>query len=69
MVALSLPLYMLIRPYLWGSASAMTSTNIAMLLFVEFAAAGLLIAIGGPLGRLSTPQYLLIGLLFSRSTL
>ncbi len=64
-VALSLPLYMLVRPYLWGSASALTSTNIAMLLFAEFAAASLLIAIGGPLGRLSTPQYLLIGLFFT----
>jgi len=36
-----------------------------MLLFAEFAAASLLIAIGGPLGRVNTSQYLLIGLLFT----
>ena len=36
-----------------------------MLLFAEFAAASLLIAIGGPLGRINTSQYLLIGLLFT----
>ncbi len=65
MVALSLPLYMLVRPYLWGSASALTATNISMLIFAEFAAASLLIAIGGPLGRVNTSQYLLIGLLFT----
>jgi ammonium transporter Rh len=65
MVAISLPLYMLVRPYLWGSASALTATNISMLLFAEFAAASLLIAIGGPLGRVNTSQYLFIGLLFT----
>jgi ammonium transporter Rh len=65
LVALSLPLYMLVRPYLWGSASALTATNISMLIFAEFAAASLLIAIGGPLGRLNTSQYLLVGLLFT----
>lgn len=65
LVALSLPLYMLIRPYLWGSAADLTITNISILLFAEFAAASLLIAVGGPLGRINTPQYLLIGLLFT----
>ena len=65
MVALSLPLYMLVRPYLWGSASALTATNISMLLFAAFAAASLLIAIGGPLGRINTSQSLLIGALFT----
>lgn len=64
-VALSLPLYMLIRPYLWGSSAELAITNISMLLFAEFAAASLLIAIGGPLGRINTSQYLLIGLLFT----
>src|SRR3989304_9566728 len=64
-VALSLPLYMLVRPYLWGSAADLTVANISMLLFAEFAAASLLIAIGGPLGRVNTSQYLLIGLLFT----
>jgi ammonium transporter Rh len=65
MVALSLPLYMLIRPYLWGSSADFTLTNISMLLLAEFAAASLLIAIGGPLGRVNTSQYLLIGALFT----
>lgn len=65
LVALSLPLYMLLRPYLWGSAADLSITNISMLLFAEFAAASLLIAIGGPLGRINTSQYLLIGLLFT----
>jgi ammonium transporter Rh len=65
LVAISLPVYMLVRPYLWGSASTLTATNISMLLFAEFAAASLLIAIGGPLGRLNTNQYLLVGLLFT----
>jgi ammonium transporter Rh len=64
-VALSLPLYMLIRPYLWGSASEISITNISMLIYAEFAAASLLIAIGGPLGRINTSQYMLIGLLFT----
>lgn len=64
-VALSLPLYMLVRPYLWGSAADISIANISMLLFAEFAAASLLIAIGGPLGRINTSQYLLIGLLFT----
>jgi len=65
LVALTLPLYMLLRPYLWGSASDLSIVNISMLLFAEFAAASLLIAIGGPLGRINTHQYLLIGLLFT----
>jgi ammonium transporter Rh len=64
-VALSLPLYMLVRPYLWGSAADISITNISMLLFAEFAAASLLIAIGGPLGRVNTFQYLIIGSLFT----
>lgn len=64
-VALSLPLYMLVRPYLWGSTADISITNISMLLFAEFAAASLLIAIGGPLGRIKTSQYLIIGLMFT----
>lgn len=64
-VALSLPLYMLIRPYLWGTNADLSIANISMLLFAEFAAASLLIAMGGPLGRINTSQYLLIGLLFT----
>ena len=65
LVALSLPLYMLLRPYLWGSAADLSTNSISMLLFAEFASASLLIAIGGPLGRINTSQYLLIGLLFT----
>src|SRR4030067_2290119 len=44
-VALSLPLYILVRPYLWGPAADISITNISMLLFAEFAAASLLIPI------------------------
>jgi ammonium transporter Rh len=65
LVALSIPLYLLIRPYLWGPNADLTITNISMLLFAEFATASLLIAIGGPLCRINTTQYLLIGLLFT----
>jgi ammonium transporter Rh len=65
LVALSLPLYMLVRPYLWGFSADLSVTSISMLIFAEFAAASLLIAIGGPLGRINTHQYLLIGLLFT----
>ena len=65
LVALSLPLYMLLRPYLWGASADLTITNISMLLFAEFAAASLLIAVGGPLGRINTSQYLFIGLFFT----
>jgi ammonium transporter Rh len=64
-VALSLPLYMLLRPYLWGPAADISIANISMLLFAEFAAASLLIAIGGTLGRVNTYQYLIIGSLFT----
>jgi ammonium transporter Rh len=64
-VSLSLPLYMLLRPYLWGANADILIANISMLLFAEFAAASLLIAIGGPLGRINTHQYLVIGLLFT----
>jgi hypothetical protein len=46
LVALTLPLYMLLRPYIWGSASDLSIVNISMLIFAEFAAASLLIAIG-----------------------
>jgi ammonium transporter Rh len=65
LVALSLPLYMLIRPYLWGNSTNLSVTSISMLLFAEFSAASLLIAIGGPLGRINTHQYLLVGSLFT----
>ncbi|HML03422.1 MAG TPA: ammonium transporter [Candidatus Bathyarchaeia archaeon] len=65
LVSLSLPLYFLVRPYLWGSAANLSTTNISLLVYAEFAAASLLIAIGGPLGRINTSQYLLIGLLFT----
>lgn len=65
LVALSIPLYLLIRPYLWGPNADLAIANISMLLFAEFAAASLLIAIGGPLCRINTTQYLLIGLLFT----
>jgi hypothetical protein len=53
LVSLSLPLYMLLRPYLWGSAANLSITNISMLLYAEFAAASLLIAVGVHLAELT----------------
>jgi hypothetical protein len=46
---------MLVRPYLWCVSTDLSVTSISMVLFAEFAAASLLITIGGPLGRKQTP--------------
>lgn len=63
MVSLAIPLYILIKSF-GGEHFAMDAINIKTLLFAEFAAASLLIAIGAPLGRLSMDQYLVLGLMF-----
>jgi len=63
MVSLAIPLYILIKSF-GGEHFAMETINIRTLLFAEFAAASLLIAIGAPLGRLSMDQYLVLGLIF-----
>jgi len=62
-VSLAIPLYMLIKSF-GGEGFSMPTISIDTLLFAEFAAASLLIAIGAPLGRLKMDQYLVMGLLF-----
>jgi len=62
-VSIAIPLYFLIKG--WGiMGEVYHSDQIETLLFAEFAAASLLIAIGAPLGRLKMPQYILSALLF-----
>jgi len=63
MVSIAIPLYFLIKG--WGIMGEVShSDQINTLLFAEFAAASLLIAIGAPLGRLKMPQYILAAILF-----
>lgn len=62
-VSLAIPMYMLIKSF-GGEEFSMPTISIDTLLFAEFAAASLLIAIGAPLGRLKMDQYLVMGLLF-----
>ncbi len=61
MVSLAIPLYMLIKTFIGEEFNIL---SVDALLFAEFAAASLLIAIGAPLGRLKMDQYLLMGILF-----
>ncbi|MEK9148696.1 MAG: ammonium transporter, partial [Candidatus Desantisbacteria bacterium] len=62
-VSIAIPLYFLIKG--WGIIGEVYHSNqIDTLLFAEFAAASLLIAIGAPLGRLKMSQYILAALLF-----
>lgn len=62
-VSVAIPMYVIIKSF--GGESFIKSTiNIDTLLYAEFAAASLLIAIGAPLGRLKMDQYLIMGLLF-----
>ena len=62
-VSVAIPYYFLIKG--WGIMGEVCPSNqINTLLFAEFAAASLLIAIGAPLGRLKMPQYILSALLF-----
>src|SRR3989304_5997458 len=64
-VAVSLPLYMLVRPYLWGPAADISITNISMLLFAEFANASLAggVAIGATVANVTPGWSMLIGLM------
>ncbi len=59
--SVSIPLYMLIKSFV-GDAPVL---NVEALLWGEFAAASLLIAIGAPLGRFKMDQYTLMALLFT----
>mgnify|MGYP001584471532 CR=1 FL=1 len=62
-VSIAIPMYMIIKSF-GGEGFAMSTISIDTLLFAEFAAASLLIAIGAPLGRLKMDQYIIMGLLF-----
>lgn len=62
-VSIAIPLYMIIKSF-GGENFSMSTISIDTLLFAEFAAASLLIAIGAPLGRLKMDQYIIMGLLF-----
>ncbi|MGE5628373.1 MAG: ammonium transporter [Solirubrobacterales bacterium] len=62
-VSIAIPMYMVIKSF-GGDHFSMSTLSIDTLLFAEFAAASLLIAIGAPLGRLKMDQYVLMGLLF-----
>lgn len=62
-VSIAIPMYMIIKSF-GGEGFSMSTISIDTLLFAEFAAASLLIAIGAPLGRLKMDQYIIMGLLF-----
>jgi ammonium transporter Rh len=62
-VSVAIPLYVIIKSF-GGESFSKSTINIDTLLYAEFAAASLLIAIGAPLGRLKMDQYLIMGLLF-----
>ena len=60
-VSISVPVYMLIKSFVGEEPQI----NIEALLWGEFAAASLLIAIGAPLGRLKMDQFILMAVLFT----
>jgi len=62
-VSIAIPMYIIIKSF-GGESFSKSTINIDTLLFAEFAAASLLIAIGAPLGRLKMDQYIIMGLLF-----
>lgn len=62
-VSIAIPMYVIIKSF-GGADFAKTTISIDTLLFAEFAAASLLIAIGAPLGKLKMDQYLIMGLMF-----
>lgn len=60
-VSIAIPVYMLIKSFI-GEEPVL---DIEQLLWGEFAAASLLIAIGAPLGRLKMDQFVVMGVLFT----
>lgn len=62
-VSIAIPMYVIIKSF-GGQGFNKTTISIDTLLFAEFAAASLLIAIGAPLGRLKMDQFFIMGLLF-----
>lgn len=62
-VSVAIPMYIIIKSF-GGESFSKSTISIDTLLYAEFAAASLLIAIGAPLGRLKMDQYIIMGLLF-----
>lgn len=62
LVSIAIPLYIFIKNM--GYFGEPFDVHIDKLLFAEFAAASLLIAVGAPLGRLKIRQYIVMALLF-----
>lgn len=62
-VSIAIPMYVIIKSF-GGESFAKSTISIDTLIYAEFAAASLLIAIGAPLGRLKMDQYIIMGLLF-----
>ena len=62
-VSIAIPMYMIIKSF-GGEDFVKSTISIDTLLYAEFAAASLLIAIGAPLGRLKMDQYIIMGLMF-----
>ncbi|MBV7276895.1 ammonium transporter [Clostridium sp. PL3] len=62
-VSIAIPMYVIIKSF-GGESFSKPTISIDTLLYAEFAAASLLIAIGAPLGRLKMDQYVIMGLLF-----
>lgn len=62
LVSIAIPLYIFLKSK--GYFGEPFDVHIDKLLFAEFAAASLLIAVGAPLGRLKMRQHILMGLLF-----
>lgn len=62
LVSIAIPLYIYLKGK--GFFGEQFDVHIDKLLFAEFAAASLLIAVGAPLGRLKMKQYVLMALLF-----
>lgn len=62
-VSIAIPMYVIIKSF-GGTGFSKATLSIDTLVFAEFAAASLLIAIGAPLGKLKMDQYIIMGLLF-----
>lgn len=62
-VSIAIPMYVIIKSF-GGEGFAKSTISIDTLIYAEFAAASLLIAIGAPLGRMKMDQYIIMGLLF-----
>lgn len=62
-VSVSIPLYLCIRTLCYEDY-VLSGVDIKTLILAEFATLGVIVAVGAPLGRINTNQYVLIALLF-----